>query len=160
MGQTLGSLAIFAAIRRASSRGSVIRFVERSAKLFDEFVSNQQIGKAPSIIKLPFLQNCTSVSRLNMSCFVKLNDPAAQRDIQPAHTGGKLGDVGELCFVQHLVRVGHGNSGNDSALNHRTPHVLWRLNSSGNLAMLTAIRHRLVGCVESSSIFVLHVTSR
>jgi len=23
---------------------------------------------------------------------------------------------------------------------HRTPHVLWRLNSSGNFAMLTAIR--------------------
>jgi hypothetical protein len=32
---------------------------------------------------LAFRQNCTSVSRLNMSCLVKLKDPAAQFDIQP-----------------------------------------------------------------------------
>jgi len=78
---------------------AAFRFDDRSAKLFDEFMSNLQTGKAPAIIELPFLQNCTSVSRLNMSCLVKLHNPAAQCGIQPAHTGGKLGDVGVLCFV-------------------------------------------------------------
>ena len=34
-----------------------------------------------------------------MSCLVKLKDPAVQFDIQPAHTGGNLGDVGVLYFV-------------------------------------------------------------
>src|SRR5215469_4273286 len=59
-----------------------IRFVEQSTKLFDEGVGHLQIGKAPAIIKLTFLQNCTSMSRLNVSCLVKLNDQAAQCDME------------------------------------------------------------------------------
>jgi hypothetical protein len=88
---------------RYSSRSFAIRFAERSTKLFDEFVSHLQIGKAPAIIMLAYRLNCTSVSRLNMSCLVKLEDPAAQFDIQPADTDGKLGDVGVLCFVPHRL---------------------------------------------------------
>jgi hypothetical protein len=52
---------------------------------------------------LAFRQNCTSMSRLNMSCLVKLNDPAVQCDLQAADTGGKLDDVGVLCFVPHRL---------------------------------------------------------
>jgi hypothetical protein len=88
---------------RYSPRSFAIRLAERSTKLFDEFVSHLQIGKAPAIIMLAFRQNCTSVSRLNMSCLVKLNDPATQFDIQPVDTDGKLSNVGVLCFVPHRL---------------------------------------------------------
>ena len=90
---------------RCSPRSFAIRFAERSTKLFDEFVSHLQIGKAPAIIMLAFRQNCTSVSRLNMSCLVKLNDPATQYDIQPVDTDGKLGDVGVLSFVPRRLKA-------------------------------------------------------
>jgi hypothetical protein len=89
---------MLAAIRRASC-ASATRFVERSTKLFDEGVGRLQIGKAPAIIMLAFRQNCTSVSRLNMSGLVELKNPAVQFDIQPVDTNGKLDDVGVLCFV-------------------------------------------------------------
>ena len=77
---------------------AAFRFDERSTKLFDEFMSNLQIGKAPAIIMLAFRQNCTSVSRLNMSGLVELKNPAVQFDIQPAGTDGKLDDVGVTLF--------------------------------------------------------------
>ena len=89
---------------RPQCLSAAFRFDERSAKLLDEGVSRRQIGKAPAIIKVTFLFNRPSMSRRKCSCFVKLNDLAAQRDIQPgAHTGGKLDDVGILSFVPHRL---------------------------------------------------------
>src|SRR5262249_50221611 len=45
-----GSLAIFAAIRRVSSRVSNLRVGERTAELFDKGEGRHQIGEAPPII--------------------------------------------------------------------------------------------------------------
>jgi hypothetical protein len=98
--------------RRVSIKSRSRQHVDKSADLL--IVSNfarpsagrrgcLQIGKAPAIIMLAFRQNCTSVSRLNMSCLVKLKNPAVQFDIQSADTDGKLGDVGVLCFVPHRL---------------------------------------------------------
>jgi len=47
-----------------------------------EGVGRIQIGKAPAIINLFVSENCTSVSRLNVSRFVELDDLAAQCNIQ------------------------------------------------------------------------------
>jgi hypothetical protein len=65
-------LAIFAAIRRASSR---VSDVNRSAKLFDEGLGRRQIRKTEAIIRLAFLQNYMAVSRLHMSRVVKVHNP-------------------------------------------------------------------------------------
>jgi hypothetical protein len=67
-------LAIFTAIRRASWRGSAIRLVERSTKLFDEGVSHLQIGKATAIrLRLTLLGLCNQLDeafdRLNLLAF-------------------------------------------------------------------------------------------
>ena len=96
-----GSLLLTATSALRLVAALAIRFVEQSTKL----VGHLQIGKAPAIIKSTLLQNCTSMSRLNVSCLVKLNDLAAQCDIQPADTGGKLGDVRILSFVPHRLIV-------------------------------------------------------
>jgi len=70
-----GSLAIFAAIRRASS---VLPNWSRNftAKLFDESVGHRRVRKTPAIIRLALLQNYMAVSRLDVSRIVKLHDPA------------------------------------------------------------------------------------
>ena len=85
---------------RPQCLSAAFRFDERSAKLLDEGVSRRQIGKAPAIIKVTFLFNRPSMSRRKCSCFVKLNHPAVQCDIQRAHTAGKLDDVGIPTFVR------------------------------------------------------------
>jgi hypothetical protein len=64
-----GSLAIFAAIRRA--------LAELSTELFDEVASGCQIGKAPAVEDLLLPINRTSVMRLNMSRLMKIYDLAA-----------------------------------------------------------------------------------
>ena len=56
--------------------------MERSAKLFAKGASRRQIGKTPAIINLVVPWNCTSVSQLNVSRFVELDDLTAQHNIQ------------------------------------------------------------------------------
>jgi hypothetical protein len=87
-------LAVLTAIRRALSRVS-----KPSAKLFDERVSRHQIGKAPAIIDLVLPKSSASMSRLNVSRLMKLNDPAAQFDIQSVDIDGKLDDVGIFALI-------------------------------------------------------------
>jgi hypothetical protein len=70
-----GSLAIFAAIRRASSRVSNLD-VQFSAKLLDEGTSRRRVGKAPPKIDLGFFYNSPSVPHLNVSRFMKMQHPA------------------------------------------------------------------------------------
>src|SRR5215472_4319553 len=90
-----GSLAIFAAIRRASSRVNQLTrgpialqpsLDEQTlaAKLFDEGVSRGRIGKAPAIMGFAAPQNSASMSQLNVSRFVELHDlgGSGQRPIQ------------------------------------------------------------------------------
>jgi hypothetical protein len=83
--------------RRASTTFGTKSF---SAKLYSEGASGCHIGKTPTIILLLFRRNYTSMSRLNVSHVVKLNDPTTQCDIQPARTDGKLDDVGVFSFVR------------------------------------------------------------
>jgi hypothetical protein len=83
--------------RRASTTFGTKSF---SAKLYSEGASGCHIGKTPTIIHLLFRRNYTSMSRLNVSRVVKLNDPTTQCDIQPAHTDRKLDDVGVFSFVR------------------------------------------------------------
>ena len=64
-----GSLAIFAAIRRA--------LAELSTELIDEGASGCQIRKAPAVKDLLLPSNRTSVMWLNMSRLMKIYDPAA-----------------------------------------------------------------------------------
>ena len=71
----------------------VSKFVERSAKLFDEGASRSRVGKAPAIIGFAVLQNCTSMSRLNASRFVELYNLAVQRNIQ---SGSRDRDLNEI----------------------------------------------------------------
>jgi hypothetical protein len=78
---TPASLAMFAAIRRASSRLALFLF-DRSAKVFGERLSSFQIGETSTIASFSFsLKNCTaSVSQLNLACLMKIYDPATQCD--------------------------------------------------------------------------------
>jgi hypothetical protein len=75
------------------------RFVERSAKLFDEVASRPQIGKAPPTIGLIVLSDPTAMSRLNASRLMKLHNSAAQMDFQTGVRDGKLDDIGEFLLV-------------------------------------------------------------
>lgn len=59
-------------MRRRVSSASY--FVERSAKLFEEGASCCQIGKAPARINLIAPDNLATVSRLNVSRFMKTYD--------------------------------------------------------------------------------------
>jgi hypothetical protein len=79
-----GSFAIFAAIRRASSRLERLSLGDRSAKLLDERSGCLQIGKAPAIMRFTCssYRTCTaSVSRLNVPRVVKSHNPAAQSNV-------------------------------------------------------------------------------
>jgi hypothetical protein len=78
---------------RLIARNPFSRYVERPAKLFDEGLSRSQIGKAPTIINLPFPHDRTSMSRLNMLRLVKMHEAAAQCDIQSFGRDGKLDDI-------------------------------------------------------------------
>src|SRR6516162_9905676 len=59
-----------------------IRFAKLSAKLFGKAVSDQKIGKAPTIIELASRSISTSILRLNLSRLMKLHYPLAQFDVQ------------------------------------------------------------------------------
>jgi hypothetical protein len=68
-------------------------FAQPSVKLLDEGASACRIGKAPAIINFALPNRSTSMSRLNVSRMMKLNDPAAQCDIQSVDSDGKLADI-------------------------------------------------------------------
>jgi hypothetical protein len=76
--QQLRQLAVFAAIRRASSLAQ-----DFSAKLFGDGLGRLQIGKAPTVISLASsFRNCiASVSRLNVPSVVEIRDLATQSDV-------------------------------------------------------------------------------
>ena len=99
-----GSLAIFAAIRRASSRVNQLTrgpialqpsLDEQTlaAKLFDEGVSRGRIGKAPAIMGFAAPQNSASMSQLNVSRFVELHDLAAQGNAQSSIHGRDFNEI-------------------------------------------------------------------
>jgi hypothetical protein len=69
---------MLAPIRRASSHVSNFSDAKFSTKLFGEITSRRQIGKAPPIVELASSNDSSSVPRLNMSQFMKVNYPAAQ----------------------------------------------------------------------------------
>ena len=96
-----GSLAIFAAIRCASSRSASWFFGLQnfSAELFLERAGRLQIGKAPSKVNLVFYDNSPSVPHLNFSRAVKVHHPAAHLDVQFIFRDGKLDDVGIFALV-------------------------------------------------------------
>jgi hypothetical protein len=82
---------------------SAIRFVERSAKLFDEVASHRRIGKAPAIIGFAFLQDYTPVPRLDVSRIVKIDDSTTQSNIQPFLTDSKLDDVRVFPLIHYRL---------------------------------------------------------
>ena len=100
-GRMTGSLAIFAAIRRASSG------VQRSIKLFDEGACRRQIGKPTTIIEFTFLFNCLSMTGFNVSRVVKVHNAEAQCDIQPIGGNEKFNDVGEFALVRRRLIALH-----------------------------------------------------
>jgi hypothetical protein len=70
-----GNFAIFAAIRRTSSRASNLN-VQFSAKLLDKGASRRRVGKAPSKIDFGFSYNFPPMPHLNVSRFMKMQHPA------------------------------------------------------------------------------------
>jgi hypothetical protein len=71
---------------------SAIWCVKRSTKLFDERSRRCEIGKAPTKIGLPSLNNSPSVSDLNPSRSMEIHHPAAQLDTQFVGIDEKLDD--------------------------------------------------------------------
>jgi hypothetical protein len=101
LGFRSGNRAIFAAIRRASSRGQQLRsgLQNFSAELFHECPGHCQIGKTPSKIDLALSDNPSSMPRLNFSRPTKVHDAAAQVDIQFIIGEGDLDNVRISAFV-------------------------------------------------------------
>jgi hypothetical protein len=106
------SLAMFTAIRRASSRAGA-RFVERSAKVFEEVASRAQIGKAPPTVGLVVLSNPTPMSRPNMSRLMKVHNLAAQFDFQPVFRDSKLDNIRVFFLICQRLSA--------TVFNHVTP---------------------------------------
>jgi hypothetical protein len=70
-----------------------------SAELFHKSVGCDQIGKTPPKINFTFYDDSPSVPRLNFYRAMKVDNPAAQFDVQFIVRNGKLGDVGMLPLV-------------------------------------------------------------
>ena len=70
-----------------------------SAELFHKSVGCDKIGKTPPKINFTFYDDSPSVPRLNFYRAVKVDNPAAQFDVQFIVRNGKLGDVGMLPLV-------------------------------------------------------------
>jgi hypothetical protein len=93
-----------AAIRRASiGVSSKSSLGQPSAKLFNEVASCTQLRKAPTTIGLSVLGSPTSMSRVNLSRLMKLDNPAAQFDFQSVGRNGKLHDVRILSLVRECL---------------------------------------------------------
>jgi len=75
------------------------RFVERSAKLFDEGASRIQIGKAPTIIALLVSPNGASQSGPDAVRLVKNNNLTVQFDIQSVRGDRHLDNKGVFPLV-------------------------------------------------------------
>src|SRR6516164_11314553 len=80
-----------------------IRFAKLSAKLFGKAVSDQKIGKAPTIIELASRSISTSILRLNLSRLMKLNYPLAQFDVQSVGTESSTTYACLISFAFALV---------------------------------------------------------
>jgi hypothetical protein len=107
---------------------------ELPTELFDEILSDCQIGKAPAIIRFAFLQNYMAVSRLDASRIVKVHDSTAQPDIQAVPTGGKLDDVRVFPLIRFgcVMPPGKRSHKNSSRCSLRK--------NPGNLAIFAAMR--------------------
>jgi len=129
-----GSLAMLAAIRRASSRSASWLFGLQnfSAELFLERAGRLRIGKTPSKVDLVFYDNSPSVLHLNFSEAVKVHHPAAHLDVQFIFRGGKLDDVGIFALVFDRLPA-------EWLAHHNGPCVYLRINP-GSLAIFAAIR--------------------
>jgi hypothetical protein len=82
------------------------RFAELSAKLFGKSASNQEIGKAPTVMHFASpVRNPSSTSRLNASRRMKLHYSSAQFNIQSIANHGDFDDVRMLNLVRHRFVV-------------------------------------------------------
>ena len=106
-----------------------------SAELFHKSVGCDQIGKTPPKINFTFYDDSPSVPRLNFYRAVKVDNPAAQFDVQFIVRNGKLGDVGMLPLVCDGLPAGW-------LTRHNAPPVkdkyLWM--NAGLLQLFAAIR--------------------
>jgi hypothetical protein len=75
-----------------------------SAKLFGKGASDQEIGKAPTIMEFASPRSSSSsISRLNMSRLMKLHYSPAQFDIQLVANDGYLNHVRMANLVRHRL---------------------------------------------------------
>jgi ABC transporter substrate binding protein len=108
---SLGSSVALLVRSFAPHRASGFRFVERSAKLFDEGASRRQIGKAPAIISFAFPQNYSPMPRLDASRTVKVHYSTTQSNVQAFRTNSKFNDVKVFPLIRyrlrHIMTAGH-----------------------------------------------------
>jgi hypothetical protein len=85
---------------------SLSRTVQHAAKMIDECASRCEVRKAPAVIDSVSFKNYAPVSRVNVSCFVKIDNPATQFDTQPVTRNRKLDNVGVFGFIHERLSVG------------------------------------------------------